>query len=275
MKKYNPKTPGRRGMIKEDFSVLTKKRPEKGLLVSLKRKGGRGRSGRITVRHRGGGAKKLYRIVSFGQEKMDIPAKVISLEYDPYRTSFIMLLEYKDGEKAYRIMPQGIKVGDTVLCSEKCELKDGNRMKLGNIPVGTMVYNVELEQNKGGKLVRGAGSAAKILSNEGKYAHLVLPSSEVRKVRNDCFASIGFISRQEHKYIKLGKAGKKRYRGIRPTVRGSAMNVSDHPHGGGEGKAPIGMKAPKTPWGKPALGVKTRKKKFSDKFIIKRRKKKK
>ncbi len=263
-------------MIKEDFSMLTKKKkPEKSLLVSLKKKSGRGRSGRITVRHKGGGAKKLYRIVSFGQEKMDMSAKVISLEYDPYRTSFIMLLEYEDGQKAYRIMPQGVKVGDTILCSEKCQIKDGNRMKLKNIPVGTMVYNVELEPGKGGKLVRGAGSAAKVLSNEGKYVHLVLPSSEVRKIKNDCFASIGFISRQEHKYIKLGKAGKSRYRGIRPTVRGSAMNVVDHPHGGGEGKAPIGMPHPKTPWGKPALGVRTRRKKREDKFIIKRRKKKK
>ena len=273
MEKYKPTSPGRRGMIKEDFSILTKKKPEKRLVVSLKKNAGRGRNGKITVRHKGGGSKKLYRMISFGQDKMDIPAKVLSLEYDPCRTSFIMLLEYEDGDKTYRILPQNIKVGDGIICSEKCEVKNGNRMKLENIPVGTMVYNVELEPNKGGQIAKGAGNSAKVLAHEGKYTHLVLPSTEVRKVKEDCFASIGFVSREEHKYIKLGKAGKSRYRGIRPTVRGSAMNARDHPHGGGEGKAPIGMPAPKTPWGKPALGVRTRRKKRGDKLIVKRRKK--
>jgi large subunit ribosomal protein L2 len=206
---------------------------------------------------------------------MDLKAKVSSLEYDPYRTAFIMLLRYEDGTKAYRIAPQGVKVGDELICSSKCEIKDGNRMKLKNIPVGTMVYNIEIEPGKGGRIAKSAGNASKVIAQEGKYTHLVLPSSEVRKIKDECFASIGFISRQEHKYIKLGKAGKSRYRGIRPTVRGSAMSISDHPHGSGEGRAPIGMKHPKTPWGKPALGVRTRKNKRSDKFIIKRRKKKK
>jgi len=274
MKYYKPTTPGQRGMTKEDFSMLSKKKPEKRLLVSLKKTGGRGKSGRITVRHRGGGAKRLYRIIDFGQKKINIPAKVIALEYDPYRSSFIMLLEYEDGEKRYRLLPQGLKVGDSFICSEKGKILTGNRMKIKHVPVGMMVYNVELEPNRGGKLIKGAGTAAKVLAHEGGFVHLVLPSSETRKVREECFASVGTLSRPEHKYSKLGKAGKSRYRGIRPTVRGSAMNPCDHPHGGGEGKAPIGMPHPKTPWGKPALGVKTRKKKWTDKFIVKRRKKK-
>lgn len=275
MKFYKPTTPGQRGMTKEDFSMLTKKRPEKRLVISLKKSGGRGKSGRITVRHRGGGAKKLYRIIDFGQDKIDIRASVISLEYDPYRSSFIMLLQYQDGEKRYRILPQDLKVGDEVICSKKCEIRSGNRMELKNILVGTMVYNIELEPNRKGKIVRGAGTAAKILAQEEGYTHLILPSTEFRKVKGECFASVGVVSRAEHKYTKLGKAGKNRYRGWRPTVRGTAMNPCDHPHGGGEGRASIGMPAPKTPWGKPALGVRTRKKKRTDKFIIRRRRKKK
>ena len=275
MKKYKPTTPGRRGMTKTDFSVLTKKKPEKSLLVSLKKKGGRGSQGRITVRHRGGGAKRFYRLVDFGQAKIDIPAKVIALEYDPCRSAFIALLQYQDGKKRYVLAPQELKVGDEIIISEKAELKPGNRMRLRNIPVGTLVYNVELEKNRGGVIIRGAGTAAKVLAHEGKYAHLVLPSSEIRKVPIDCFASIGAVSNPEHRYANLGKAGISRHKGRRPHVRGSAMNPCDHAHGGGEGRTGIGMKRPKTPWGKPALGVKTRKKKWTDKLIIKRRKKKK
>ena len=243
--------------------------------MSFKRKAGRSSSGRVSVRHRGGGAKRLYRIVDFGQEKIGIKAKVVAFEYDPYRTSFIMLLEYEDGDRRYRLAPQGLKVGDEVICSEKAELKPGNRTKLKNIPVGTQVYNVELEPGRGGKMIRGAGGAAIILAHEGKYTHLEMPSTEVRKALSECFASIGAVSRSEHRYMKLGKAGKSRHKRIRPTVRGSAMVPPDHPHGGGEGKAPIGLKHPKTPWGKPAKGVKTRKRKWTDKYIIQRRKKKK
>ena len=275
MKPYKPTTPGQRQMTKEDFSILTKKKPEKSLLVFLKKTGGRASSGRITTRHKGGGAKKLYRKIDFGERKINILGRVESLEYDPYRSSFIMLIRYNDGEKRYRIMPQGLKVGDEVLIAEKADIRVGNRMKLKNIPVGTLVYNVELESGMGGKIVKGAGTSAKILAQEGEYTHLTLPSTEIRKIRRECFASIGEVSRPEHKYIKLGKAGKSRYKGIRPTVRGSAMNPCDHPHGGGEGRSGIGMKYPKTPWGKHALGVKTRKKKWTNKLIVKRRRKKK
>jgi len=258
---------------KEDFSILTKKRPEKKLVRPLKKTGGRGRDGKITVRFRGGGAKRLYRIIDFGEEKMDIPAKVKALEYDPNRTAFIALLEYEDGEKRYQIAPHGLKVGDEIICKEKAEIKIGNRMKLENIPPGTLVYNVELEPKRGGKLVRAAGTSAKVLGMEGDYVHLEMPSGEIRKIHKECFASIGMVSRPEKKYVKLGKAGRKRHKGRRPHVRGSAMNPVDHPHGGGEGKAPIGLKHPKTPWGKPALGVKTRKRHWTDKYIIQRRKK--
>ena len=275
MKSYKPTTPGQRGMTKEDFSILSKKRPEKRLLLSFKKTGGRGNLGRITVRHKGGGAKKLYRIIDLGQDKINIRAKVLSLEYDPYCSAFIMLLEYQDGEKRYQILPQGLKVGDEIICQDSAEIRSGNRMKLKNIPVGTMVYNIELEPGRGGKIVRGAGTAAKVLAQEGSWTHLILPSTEVRKVKKECFASIGVVSRPEHKYIKLGKAGKSRYRGQRPSVRGAAMNPCDHPHGGGEGRTPIGLKYPKTPWGKPARGVRTRKKKWTGKLIIERRRKKK
>lgn len=255
--------------------ILTKKKPEKKLLLSLKRKAGRGRSGRITVRHRGGGVKRLYRLIDFGQKKLDIPGKVIALEYDPYRTAFIALLEYNDKDKRYRLAAQGLKVGDEVICSEKVLTKTGNRLKLKNIPVGTMVYNIELVPGKGGKMVRAAGSTAKVLAHEGKYTNLEMPSSEIRKVFQQCYATIGMVSHSEWRYAVIGKAGKSRLKGKRPTVRGTAMNPVDHPHGGGEGRSPIGLKYPKTPWGKHVLGVKTRKKKRTDKYIIKRRKKKK
>jgi len=275
MKKYKPTTPGRRGMTKVESSQFTKKKPEKGLLSVIRKRGGRNLKGRITVRHRGGGAKRMYRHTDFGQEKIDVSAKIIALEYDPNRSAFIALLEYQDKEKRYILAPQGLKVGDEIIISEKAELKPGNRMKLKNIPVGTLVYNIELELNKGGVIVKGAGTTAKVLAQEGKYTHLVLPSSEIRKVPKECFASIGMVSNPEHRYVTIGKAGRTRYKGKRPHVRGTAMNPVDHAHGGGEGRAGIGMKHPKTPWGKPALGVKTRKKKWTDKLIIKRRKKKK
>lgn len=259
---------------KEDFKILTKKEPEKSLLLRLPQKAGRATSGRITVRHQGGGAKKLYRVVDFGQEKLNVKAKVVALEYDPYRSSFIALLEYEDGDKRYRIAPQDLKVGDSVICQDKAELKVGYRMKLKNMPVGTMIYNIEMEPNRGGKLAKGAGTSAKILAHEGKYAQIEMPSSEIRKILQECFASIGQVSRPDHIYMKLGKAGRTRHQGRRPSVRGTAMVPADHPHGGGEGKSPIGLKHPKTPWGKPALGVKTRKRSWTDKYIIQRRKKK-
>ncbi len=251
--------------------LLTKKEPEKKLLKFIKKKAGRACSGRITVRHRGKGAKRLYRIIDFGQEKLGLQAKVVALEYDPYRTSFIALLEYQDGEKRYILAPQNLKIGDEIIISEKAEIRPGNRRKLKNIPVGTQLYNVEIEPGKGGKLVRGAGTAAKILAQEGKFVHLEMPSSEIRRISRECFASIGMVSRPEHKFTTLSKAGRARHMRRRPAVRGTAMVPADHPHGGGEGRSPIGLKHPKTPWGRLALGGKTRKKKWTDKYIIKRR----
>jgi large subunit ribosomal protein L2 len=252
--------------------ILTKKEPEKRLLLALKKKAGRAISGRITVRHRGGGVKRLYRIIDFGQEKLGIPGKVVAIEYDPNRSGYIALIEYQDGEKRYILAPNDLKVGDEIICAEKAEIKIGNRMKLKNIPVGTQIYNIELEPGKGGKLVRGAGTSAKVLALEAGYAHLEMPSKEIRKISEECFASIGQVSHPEKKFEIIGKAGRRRLKGWRPTVRGAAMNPPDHPPGGGEGKTPIGLKYPKTPWGKPAKGIKTRKKKWTDKFIIKRRK---
>jgi large subunit ribosomal protein L2 len=281
MKIYKPTTPSRRGMTGIDFSKLSKKKPEKRLLKYIKRNVGRSKaSGRITVRHKGGGVKKLYRIIEFAQTIMNEPAEVMALEYDPNRTAFIALIEYfkKDKEKSikqYIIAPQDLKVGDTVGFAEKTDLKSGNRMKLKNIPVGTSVYNVELISGRGGKLVRSAGSSAQVLAHEDGFANLKMPSTEVRKVSGECFASIGMISNQENRFYRVGKAGKSRLKGRRPHVRGSAMNPVDHPHGGGEGRQPIGLKHPKTPWGRPALGVKTRnRKKWTNKYIIQRRKKK-
>ena len=251
--------------------ILTRKEPEKGLLLSFKRRAGRARSGRITVRHRGGGVKRLYRIIDFGQGKFNIPGKVAALEYDPYRTAFIALVEYQDGEKRYILAPSGLKIGDEIICSENAPIKIGNRIKLKNIPVGTQVYNIELEPGKGGKFARGAGASAKVMTQETPFCHLEMPSKEIRKVFQKCFASIGQVSHAEKKFEIIGKAGRRRLKGWRPGVRGTAMNPPDHPHGGGTGKTPIGLKYPKTPWGKPARGVKTRKKKWTDRFIIKRR----
>ena len=277
MKIYKPITPGTRGMTGIDFSVLTKKEPERKLLRPLKNRAGRSRStGRITVRHQGGGAKKLYRVIEFSQKKINIPAKVIAIEYDPNRTAFLALIQYPDQEKQYILAPQDLKVGNEIIFSEKAPLLPGNRIKLKNIPVGTMVHNIELELGRGGKIVRSAGTAAQVLAQEDKYTHLKLPSGEIRKTNGECFASIGIISNPEHRFMKIGKAGRNRLKGIRPAVRGSAMNPCDHPHGGGEGRTSIGLKYPKTPWGKHALGVKTRKRhKWTNKFIIQRRQKKK
>lgn len=252
--------------------LLTKKEPEKKLLLSFKKKGGRTATGRITVRHRGGGVKRLYRIVDFGQEKLGIPGKVIALEYDPNRAAFLALIEYQDGGKRYILAPKDLKVGDEITCAEGAEIRIGNRTKLKNIPVGTQVFNIGLEPNKGGKLARGAGTSAKVLTQEPPFTHLEMPSGEIRKILKECYASVGQVSHPEKRFEKIGKAGRKRLKGWRPTVRGTAMNPPDHPHGGGEGKTPIGLKYPKTPWGKPALGVRTRKKKWTDKLIIKRRK---
>lgn len=279
MKIYKPTTPGRRGMTKADDKQLTKKaKPFKKLLKIKRSKAGRSRKGRITVRHKGGGHKKKYRIIDFlRSDKLAIPAKVLSIEYDPNRSTHIALIAYKDGEKRYVLAPQDLGVGDEIITDEKTVLKSGNRMMLKNIPVGTFVYNIELIPGQGGKIVRSAGDSAQVMAIEGKYVQLTLPSGEVRMVLGKAMASIGALSNPEHGFVNLGKAGRKRWLGIRPTVRGSAMVPADHPHGGGEGRAPIGLrKGPKTPWGKQAFGVKTRKrKKYSDKFIIKRRHKKK
>lgn len=275
MKIYRPTTPGRRQMSVVDFSVLTKSKPEKRLTAGLRSHAGRNSQGRITVRHQGGGHKKQYRLVDFKQDKFEVPGKVVSIEYDPNRTSFIALVNYKDGDKRYILAPQNLKVGDAVLTSESALFETGNRLPLSKIPLGTFIHNIELSPNKGGQLARSAGSSVQLLSREGGYANLVLPSSEIRRVQENCMASIGVLSNPEHNLVSIGKAGRSRWMGVRPTVRGSAMNPVDHPHGGGEGRQPIGLKFPKTPWGKHALGVKTRrKKKLSNKFITSRRKKK-
>lgn len=258
-----------------DFSGLSKKKPEKKLTKRLVRKAGRGAGGRITVRHKGGGHKRKYRLIDFKRlDKINQPAKVLSLEYDPNRTCFIALVEYLDGEKRYILAPDKLKIGDEIICQEKAPLKIGNRMQLKNIPVGSQVYNIELLPGQGGQIVRSAGTTAQVLAQEGGYTHLKLPSGEIRMIKEDCLATLGQLSNVEHNTIVLGKAGRARWLGRRPTVRGSAMTPRDHPHGGGEGRTGIGLrKGPKTPWGKPAFGVKTRKKhKWSDKLIIKRRK---
>jgi large subunit ribosomal protein L2 len=273
MKKHKPITPAQRGMIAQDYSVLTKKKPEKGLTLPLRKKGGRGASGRITIRRKGGGEKRQYRKVDFGQEKIGIKAQVLTLEYDPSRSAFIILLLYKDGEKHYRLAPEGIKIGDEIICEENAPQKIGNRLKIKNILPGSMVFNIELSPGKRGSIARTAGSAVQILSREKEYVTVRMPSKETRMIPGECFATLGQVSNPEHKTEVLGKAGKTRHRGIRSKVRGKAMNPCDHPHGGGEGRTKIGLKHPKTPWGKPAHGKKTRKKgKWSDRFIIKRRK---
>jgi len=278
MKIYKPTTPGRRKMTGIDYKkVVTAAKPCKALTKAITRRVGRNKQGRITVRHRGGGHKRKYRIIDFKRNKFDIPAKVESIEYDPNRSAFISLITYEDGEKRYILAPQDLKVGDKIITNEKTTLKPGNRMVLKNMPVGTFVYNIELNPGKGGQIVRSAGASAQVTAVEGGYVHLTLPSSEIRMVPENAMASIGSLSKPEYRFVNLGKAGRSRWLGKRPTVRGVAMNPVDHPHGGGEGRSPVGQrKGPKTPWGKKAYGVKTRKKKkYSDKFIIRRRKKKK
>lgn len=277
VKKVKPTTPGRRSAKFDDFSDITKTEPEKRLIKIKKRISGRNNQGKITIRHRGGGAKKYVRMIDYRRDKFDVPAKVASIEYDPNRGARIALLNYLDGEKKYIIAPNGLKVGDLVLSSKnKIEIKKGNAMPLEFIPAGIAVYNVEISVGRGGKIARGAGNAIYVMGVEGKYAQLKLPSGEIRLVKKECLCTIGQASNPDKRHIKLGSAGRKRHLGRRPVVRGTAMNPVDHPHGGGEGNQPIGLKHPKTPWGKPALGVKTRKKgKHSDKFIIKKRKNKK
>lgn len=272
-KKFRPITPSLRNMTVSDFSEITKKTPEKSLLAVKKQKSGRNSYGRITVRHQGGGNRQKYRIIDFKRNKVDMYAEVIGIEYDPNRSANIALIKYEDGTLRYIIAPKGLKVGEKVISSDKADIKPGNCMKLENIPVGTLVHNVEINPNQGAKLVRVAGQSAQLMAKEGKYAHLRLPSGEMRLVLANCKATIGVIGNEEHENISLGKAGKTRHLGIRPTVRGSAMNPNDHPHGGGEGKAPVGHAGPMTPWGKPALGYKTRDKhKKSNRLITKRRK---
>ena len=272
VKKFRPTTPSRREMTMASFEEITTNSPEKSLLVSLKKTGGRNAQGKITVRHHGGGAKRKYRIIDFKRNKDGIPAKVATIEYDPNRTANIALLNYADGEKRYILAPVGLKVGDTVLSGPTADIKPGNAMALKDMPVGTVVHNIELKPGKGAQLVRSAGVSAQLMAKEGKYALLRLPSGEMRYVSINCKATIGQVGNIEHGNVVIGKAGRKRHMGIRPTVRGSVMNPNDHPHGGGEGRSPIGRPSPVTPWGKPALGYKTRKKnKASDKLIVSRR----
>ncbi|MCR1898665.1 50S ribosomal protein L2 [Irregularibacter muris] len=275
IKKYKPTSPGRRNMRVSTFEEITKTEPEKSLLETINRTGGRNNYGRMTVRHRGGGEKRQYRIIDFKRNKDEIPAKVASVEYDPNRSAHIALLHYVDGEKRYILHPKGLKVGDTVVSGPNADIKVGNALPLKNIPVGTVIHNIELKVGKGAQMVRSAGNSAQLMAKEGDYAQVRLPSGEVRMVRVECRATIGQVGNVEHENIRIGKAGKSRHLGYRPTVRGVVMNPVDHPHGGGEGRSPIGLPTPVTPWGKPTLGYKTRKKnKHSDKYIVRKRKQK-
>jgi large subunit ribosomal protein L2 len=274
IKKYRPTTPSRRGMTGHSFDEITKSEPERSLLETKRRRGGRNSYGRVTVRHQGGGNRQHLRLVDFKRDKRNIPARVAAIEYDPNRTARLALLHYADGEKRYIIAPSDLRVNDTVMAGPQAEIRSGNSLPIANIPVGTMLHNVELKEGRGGQLVRAAGGAAQLLAKEGDYAQIRLPSGEVRLVRQTCYATIGQIGNLDHGNIKLGKAGRKRHMGIRPTVRGTAMSPRDHPHGGGEGRQPIGMPGPKSPWGKPTLGAKTRRNKQTDKFIVRRRGKK-
>ena len=274
IKHYKPTTPGRRGMTTMDYSELSKVAPERSLLEPLKKNAGRNSYGRITVRHRGGGNRRKYRVIDFKRERFGIPATVMTLEYDPNRSAFIALVQYEDGEKRYIIAPIGLKVGDVVVSGPDADIKPGNALPLNNIPVGTFVHNIELYPGKGAQLARSAGNMAQLMAKENGMALLRLPSSELRNVPANCMATVGQVSNPEHSNVNYGKAGRKRHMGWRPTVRGSVMNPCDHPHGGGEGKSPIGRPGPVTPWGKPALGYKTRNKKNrSNKYIVKRRSK--
>ena len=272
IKFYNPTTPGRRGMSSTDYRGLSKVEPERSLLEPVKKHSGRNSYGRITVRHHGGGNRRKYRVIDFKRDKVGIEAEVLTLEYDPNRSAFIALLQYEDGEKRYIIAPNGLKVGDKVVSGPDADIKAGNALPLLNIPVGTVIHNVEMHPGKGAQLVRSAGNSAQLMAKENGYALLRLPSTELRNVPINCMATIGQVSNIDHENVKIGKAGRKRHMGWRPTVRGSVMNPNDHPHGGGEGKSPIGRPGPVTPWGKPTLGYKTRdKKKASNKMIVRRR----
>ncbi len=271
LKVYRPTSPGRRGMSGSTFEEITKTKPEKSLLLSLKKRGGRNNQGRMTVRHRGGGAKRRLRVIDFRRDKIGVPGRVAAIEYDPNRSANIALIYYADGEKRYILAPLGLAVGDTVRSGSDAEVKPGNALPLRLIPSGALLHNIEMVKGRGGQMVRSAGAAAQLMAKEGRYVLLRLPSGEMRRVDSDCMATIGQVGNIDRRGIKLGKAGRKRWLGWRPTVRGSAMNPRDHPHGGGEGRSPIGLPGPKTPWGKPALGYKTRKPKTSDRLIVKRR----
>lgn len=271
IKVFRPTSPGRRGMSGPTFEEITKDKPEKSLVAPLKKRGGRNSQGKITVRHRGGGAKRKLRAVDFKRDKIGVPGRVTAIEYDPNRSARIALVYYADGEKRYILAPVGVSVGDTILAGPDAEVRPGNALPLKAIPSGTLVHNIEMEKGKGGQMVRSAGAAAQLMVKEGEYALLRMPSGEMRRIRGDCMATIGQVGNVDHQNIELGKAGRKRLMGWRPTVRGSAMTPRDHPHGGGEGRSPIGLPGPKTPWGKPALGYRTRKPKASDKLIVKRR----
>ncbi len=274
IKKYKPVTPSLRGMTGATFEEVTKSKPERSLIVARTKHGGRNAYGRITVRHQGGGNRQQIRIVDFKRDKRDIPARVAAIEYDPNRTARLALLHSVDGEKRYILAPLDLKVGDVITSSAQAEIRPGNSLPIANIPVGTLVHNIELKSGRGGQLVRAAGGAAQVLAKEGDYAQIRMPSGEVRLVRQVCYATIGQVGNLDNNNIKLGKAGRKRHLGVRPTVRGSAMSPRDHPHGGGEGRQPIGMPGPKSPWGKPTLGYKTRRNKKTDQFIVRRRGKK-
>ena len=271
IRNFKPTTPGRRKMSALVNEEITTSTPEKSLTVTMKKNGGRNNQGKITVRHQGGGVKRKYRIIDFKRNKVNVPGTVASIEYDPNRTANIALVSYADGEKRYILAPKGLEVGTVVESGENADIKVGNALPIVNIPVGTMIHNIELRPGKGGELARSAGSAAQILGRENDYVMIRLSSGEQRKVLGTCMATVGEVGNEDSSLVKVGKAGRKRHMGIRPTVRGSVMNPNDHPHGGGEGRAPVGRKAPMTPWGKPALGLKTRKKKQSDKFIVRRR----
>ena len=272
IKRFKPTTPSRRNMAVTDYSVLSKVAPERSLLEPMNKTAGRNNTGRITVRHHGGGNRTKYRVIDFKRNKLDVPATVMTLEYDPNRTAFIALIQYEDGEKSYIIAPDGLKVGYIVMNGPNADIKPGNALPLSAIPVGTVIHNIELYPGKGGQLVRSAGNFAQLIAKEGKYGLVRLPSGELRNIPLNCYATVGQVSNIDHENVKIGKAGRKRNMGWRPTVRGSVMNPNDHPHGGGEGRAPVGRPGPVTPWGKPALGYKTRNKhKASDKFIVRRR----
>ncbi len=271
IKKYKPTSPGRRGMSGDTYEDITRDRPERSLTVDLRKRGGRNAQGKVTVRHRGGGNKRRYRLIDFKRDKHDVAARVTQIEYDPNRSARIALLTYSDGEKRYIVAPLGLRVGDTVTSGPNAEVRPGNCLPLGSMPLGTLVHNVELYPGRGGQMVRSAGASAQVLAKEGDYITLRLPSGEMRKVRQECYAVVGQVGNVEHSNIKLGKAGRKRYLGIRPTVRGTAMSPRDHPHGGGEGRQPVGKPGPRSPWGKPTRGKKTRVNKVTDKYIVRRR----